>query len=141
MRGGSWIPDAYKSLNLSDLQELKAKVVDELKRVRASNTSRRPKTHLFWRAKEAEARARQPAREKHHLFCSIEQLNSLIVNVNQERDNQAKVKGESKVAMDPNLRPWYRQLLRPFVNDQQSTPPKSKDLTAQHHNSNDEQSE
>ena len=44
------------------------------------------------------------------------------------------MKGESNVAMDCSLTPWYRHLLKSFVNDHQSTPPKGKDFTSHHSN-------
>ena len=103
-------------MSLFVFQLLKAKILDELQRVRACNKSRRPKSHQFWRAREAEARMKQPSKEKQHLYCSIDQIHGLICATNQERDNQAKMKGESTVALDPSLTPWYRQILRGFCS-------------------------
>ena len=137
---GGWITEVYKSMSLSDLRGLKAKIVDELQRVRACNKSRHPKSHQFWRAREAEARMKQPSREKHHLFCSIEQLHGLIGATIQERSNQAAMKGGSEVALDPICTPWYRQILRNFVHDHQSRP-KGQDSVAQNQYSNDNQLE
>ena len=117
-----WIPEVYKSMTLSDLQEFKAKVVDELQCVRACNKSRRPKSYQVWRTREEEARMKQPSREKHHFFCSIEHLHGLISATNQERSNQAAMKGGSEVALDPVSTPWYRQIFRNFVHDHQSRP-------------------
>ena len=107
-----WVPQAYKLLTIPEVYELKRKITGTLAH---SSVFKYPsKTHEFYQEKEKTHRAAQESREKYVISVSQEQLYTLYVQLNEERDRQAK---NGSVAPETVITPWVSHKLRAFVGD------------------------
>ena len=108
-----WVPFVYKQLSISDVYELKKRIVGTL--ARAPVFKNPAKTHKFYEAKEKAHRAAQESKEKHVVNVSMDQLYTLIVSVTEERERQANNGGS--MGLETALTPWVAHKLRSFVGD------------------------
>merc|ERR1712215_417100 len=72
------------------------------------------KTHEFYQEKEKTHRAAQESKEKYVISVSQEQLYTLVVQITEERERQAK---NGSVAPETVITPWVSHKLRSFVGD------------------------
>ena len=109
----NWIPAVYKQLSLSSIIDIKKRIVGELQCAR--DLKCQPKTHQFYKDKEAAHRAIQRAKEKHTINVSIDQLYGLIVSVNQGSADQANSGGSTR--LESVHTPWLTHKIRSFINE------------------------
>ena len=108
-----WVPQVYKQLTISEVYDLKKRIVGTL--ARAPVFKNPAKTHRFYEAKEKAHRAAQESKEKHVVNVSMDQLYTLIVQVTEEREKQAHNGGS--MGLETVLTPWVTHKLRTFVGD------------------------
>merc|ERR1711936_80912 len=107
-----WVPQAYKLLSIPEVYELKRKIAGTLAH---SSVFKHPsKTHEFYQEKEKTHRAAQESKEKYVINVSQEQLYTLVVQITEERERQAK---NGSMALETVITPWVSHKLRSFVGD------------------------
>ena len=107
-----WVPQVYKQLSISDVYDLKKRIVGALARSPVFKYS--SKTHDFYLEKEKAHRAAQESKEKHVINVSMDQLFTLVVQITEERERQAK---NGSMGLETVLTPWVSHKLRSFVGD------------------------
>ena len=107
-----WVPQAYKQLSISDVYDLKKRIVGTLA---SSSVFKYPsKTHDFYLEKEKTHRASQESKENHVINVSLDKLYTLVVQITEERERQAK---NGSMGLETVLTPWISHKLRSFVGD------------------------
>ena len=107
-----WVPQVYKLLTIPEVYELKRRIVGTL--ARAPVFKYPSKSHDFYIEKEKAHRAAQESKEKHVINVSLDQLFTLVVQVTEERERQAK---NGSMGLETVLTPWVSHKLRSFVGD------------------------